>query len=129
MNIDADGMILGRMASTAAQELKDGAEVNIVNAEKAVVTGRREEVFERYRKRRGLGDRERTNYPKAPERIVRRTVRGMLPDTAEGREAVKRLRTYRGNPSEMEADETDIKTTDDLQGRNWVTIQEVTDHI
>lgn len=129
MNIDADGMILGRMASTAAQELKDGADVNIVNAEKAVVTGRREEIFERYRKRRGLGDRDRANYPKAPERIVRRTVRGMLPDTAEGRAAVKRLRTYRGNPSEMETEDVDIKTTDDLQGRNWVTVQEITDHI
>lgn len=129
MNIDADGMILGRMASTAAQELKEGEDVTIVNAEKAVVTGRREEVFERYRKRRQLGDRKRMNFPKAPERIVRRTVRGMLPDTAEGKEAAKRLRTHRGNPSEMETVDADIKTTDDLQGRNWVTIQEITDHI
>ncbi|HNR58089.1 MAG TPA: uL13 family ribosomal protein, partial [Methanothrix sp.] len=42
MIIDASGMILGRLSSLAASELLAGEEIYIVNAEKAIISGRRE---------------------------------------------------------------------------------------
>lgn len=127
ITIDADGKILGRLAVQAAEYLKQGDEVFIINAEEAVVTGRREEIFENYREKRNIGSREKGPFfPKAPDRILKRTIRGMLPKTNTGRQAFKRLRTYTGNPDGLETGETtDIKTVSDLQGRNYVSLQEI----
>ncbi|MEM4593785.1 MAG: uL13 family ribosomal protein, partial [Zestosphaera sp.] len=44
--IDAEGAILGRLASRIAQLLKEGYEVYVVNAEKAVVSGEKQRVIE-----------------------------------------------------------------------------------
>lgn len=123
-------MILGRMAVTAAEHLKDGNNVYVINADQAVVTGDRENVFDKYRKKQEIGNRESgPHYPKAPDRMVKRTIKGMLPKNKEGREAFKRLRTYSGNPDGLEADDIETKTTADLQGRNYVSLQEITAHM
>lgn len=47
--IDAEGAILGRLASKVAQFLKEGYEVYVVNAEKAVVSGEKQRVIEGYK--------------------------------------------------------------------------------
>ncbi len=128
--IDAEGTILGRMAVTVAEHLKDGTDVYVINADKAIVTGDRENVFNKYRKRQELGNRESgPHYPKAPARIVKRTIKGMLPKNKDGRQAFKRLRTYSGNPDGLEADDIEMKTAADLKGRNYVSIQEITAHM
>lgn len=128
--IDANGTILGRMATTAAQYLKEGEDVEIINAEKAVVTGRKEDVFEKYTAKRERGSRDHgPYYPKAPDRIVKKTITGMLPKNNDGREVSKRLRTYRGNPDGLDADAADLKTTADLKGREYVSIEEISAHM
>ncbi len=108
--INAEGLILGRLASKVAKMLLEGEEVVIVNAEKAIITGNREDIFAKYKQRTEL--RTRTNprkgpfYPKRSDEIVRRTVRGMLPwKTDRGRRAFKRLRVYVGVPREFEGKE------------------------
>ncbi|MBP1911914.1 50S ribosomal protein L13 [Thermococcus stetteri] len=108
--INAEGLILGRLASKVAKMLLEGEEVVIVNAEKAVITGNREDIFAKYKQRTEL--RTRTNprrgpfYPKRSDEIVRRTVRGMLPwKTDRGRKAFKRLKVYVGIPKEFEGKE------------------------
>ncbi|AIU69795.1 50S ribosomal protein L13 [Thermococcus eurythermalis] len=108
--INAEGLILGRLASKVAKMLLEGEEVVIVNAEKAVITGNREDIFAKYKQRTEL--RTRTNprrgpfYPKRSDEIVRRTVRGMLPwKTDRGRKAFKRLKVYVGVPKEFEGKE------------------------
>jgi large subunit ribosomal protein L13 len=105
--INAEGLILGRLASKVAKMLLEGEEVVIVNAEKAVITGNREDIFAKYKQRTEL--RTRTNprrgpfYPKRSDELVRRTVRGMLPwKTDRGRKAFKRLKVYVGVPKEFE---------------------------
>ncbi|ASJ08619.1 50S ribosomal protein L13 [Thermococcus siculi] len=105
--INAEGLILGRLASKVAKMLLEGEEVIIVNAEKAVITGNREDIFAKYKQRTEL--RTRTNprrgpfYPKRSDELVRRTVRGMLPwKTDRGRKAFKRLKVYVGVPKEFE---------------------------
>ncbi|MBI5252961.1 MAG: 50S ribosomal protein L13 [Euryarchaeota archaeon] len=114
MIIDATNLILGRMASVAAKELLKGEKVIIVNAEESVISGARSSILEKYRERRERKSivnpaRHGPFFPRRPEGIVRRAVRGMLPyKKAKGRNAFKNLKVYIGIPKELEGKE--IKT-------------------
>jgi large subunit ribosomal protein L13 len=103
MIVDATGLVLGRLASVTATHLLAGDEVKIVNAEKAIITGRRESIYEEYFASRDRGHKERGPYfPRRPEMILKRTVRGMLPyKLKRGRDAMSRLRIYVGVPSDL----------------------------
>ncbi|TLZ90863.1 MAG: 50S ribosomal protein L13, partial [Methanobacteriota archaeon] len=103
--IDATGHVVGRLASILAKRLLNGEEIVIVNAEKAIVTGKRSVVFNEYRTRhqrgsttsrmRGIGP----NYPRRPDLMLRRTISRMMPyQQPRGREALKRLRVYLSVP-------------------------------
>ncbi len=100
--IDAENMVLGRLASVVAKRLLRGEEIVIVNAEKAVIVGHKHFIINKYLERRNIGSvRKGPYYPKMPDRILRRTVRGMLPmKKSSGKEAYRRLRVYMGVPSE-----------------------------
>lgn len=100
---DATGCVLGRLATHAAQDVLDGEDVVIVNCEKAIVTGDKEDVLERYEKKRNAGTaRKGPHFPRVSDRLVKRTVRGMLPySKSRGREAYDRLRCYLGVPDEL----------------------------
>jgi len=101
--IDADGMILGRMASILATRLLAGEEIAVVNAEKAIITGTRARVFSIYRRKRERGSREGGPFfPRRPDHIVKRTIRGMVPYRRErGHNALKRIKVYVGIPKEF----------------------------
>ncbi len=105
--IDATNQILGRLSSIVAKKLLQGYRVVIVNAEKAVVSGKKLRVIQGYK----LLEKVTTHYnpykhgirrPKSPHNILKRTIRGMLPtDKAKGRTAYKHLRVYNGLPPEL----------------------------
>ena len=101
--IDATGLILGRMASVVAKRLLMGEHIAIVNAEKAVISGRRKAIVRRYKERLQIGHYRKGPYwPRRPDRIVWRTIRGMLPRYKEkGKKALKRLRVFIGVPEEL----------------------------
>jgi len=103
MIVDATGLVLGRLASVTAKHLLAGEEVQIVNAEKAIITGRREGIFEEYGIARQRGDKERGPYfPRRPDRIITRTIRGMLPYKMQrGQDALSKLRVFVGVPREF----------------------------
>jgi large subunit ribosomal protein L13 len=103
MIVDATGLVMGRLASVVATQLLAGNEINIVNAEKAIITGRRESIYEEYFACRDRGHKERGPYfPRRPEMIMKRTVRGMLPyKLRRGRDAMSRLRIYVGVPRDL----------------------------
>ena len=105
--IDATDTILGRLASFAAKKALEGYEVIIVNAEKAVITGNRKTVIKEYQEKRQRGNPYKGPFfPKRPDRILRRTIRGMLPwKTHRGRVAFKRVKVYIGIPKELEGKE------------------------
>ncbi|WP_297419981.1 50S ribosomal protein L13 [Thermococcus sp.] len=105
--INAEGLILGRLASKVAKMLLEGEEIVIVNADKAIITGNREDIFAKYKQRTGLKTRSNPRrgpfYPKRSDEIVRRTIRGMLPwKTDRGRKAYRRLKVYAGIPREFQ---------------------------
>ncbi len=105
--IDASGHVLGRLASVIAKRLLNGEKIVVVNAEKAIITGDRDMVFKRYKEKYDRGSKEKGPYfPRHPEKIFKRTVRGMLPwKTKRGREAFRRLRVFMGVPRELEGKE------------------------
>ena len=106
--IDGSEHIMGRLATHVAKQLLDGEDVVVVNAERIVITGKKESILEDYNHRRDLGKtRKGPFYPRMPDRIFRRTVRGMVPyQQPRGRTAYKRLRVYVGVPKELEKEAT-----------------------
>lgn len=105
--INADGMILGRLASILAKRLLAGEEIHIINAEKIVISGDKVTTFGEYKQSVDRGNREFGPYhPKRPDHIVKRTIRGMLPyKRPRGRDAMSRLKTYIGVPEELSREE------------------------
>lgn len=102
--VDASGQILGRLASRVAKLLLDGKKVIVFNAEKAVLSGDKGRIVEKFRvryARRTLKNPEKLGHrePRTPHGILRKAIRGMLPrKKPKGREAFKRLRVYSGMP-------------------------------
>jgi len=105
--IDGTGLVLGRLSSWIAKQLMNGEEVVVVNAEKIIITGgRRYQIEDKLRKRARA---THTNpqrgpfYPRFPDRILRRTVRGMLPwKTTTGRKAFRNLQAFIEVPEHLE---------------------------
>ncbi|MDZ5812820.1 50S ribosomal protein L13 [Halorubrum sp. AD140] len=103
--VDARDCILGRVSSKVAQRALAGETVAVVNAERAVITGNEEATMDTYHTRAELGSDSGPYYPKRPDRIFKRAIRGMLPyKTEDGREAFSNVRVYVGNPYERDED-------------------------
>jgi large subunit ribosomal protein L13 len=105
--VDATGLILGRLASVVAKQLLTGERVVILNAEKALISGRRRGIIRAAKQRlerRTLGSKAKgPKHPRRPDGIVRRTVRGMLPrNKPRGHAAYKRLSVFIGVPVDYE---------------------------
>ena len=127
--VDASDCILGRVASQVAERALDGKRVAVVNAEAAVITGREEEVIGKYQQRRELGSDRGPTYPKRPDRIFKRSVRGMVPHKRpRGREAYENVRVYVGNPYDEEAAERLPDTSlDRLSNIKFVSLGDISE--
>ena len=110
--IDADGQVLGRIATVAARLLQGkhkatytpfidtGDHVVIVNAAKVKLTGRKEDQ-KIYRQHSGYEgglreQRARIVRQRHPERLVEDAVHGMLPKTTLGQAMYRKLKVYAG---------------------------------
>jgi len=135
MIIDASDAVLGRLASEAAKELKKGEEVIIVNAEKAVISGSNKMIQKNYDMKRARGGNAKKGpyISRMPDRLVRRTIRGMLPmDKSTGREMFKKLKVYIGVPADVKEKPIVIEaitTKKRLKDAKYVTILELSRHL
>ncbi|MBN2431789.1 MAG: 50S ribosomal protein L13 [Acidobacteria bacterium] len=110
--VDAEGMVLGRLATQVAHILAGkhkasyvpfldcGDSVIVINAAKVEMTGRKLEQ-KVYRHHTGyLGHLKEVKAKRLlaqrPERIIEHAVRGMLPKNKMGRQMIKKLRVYAG---------------------------------
>jgi large subunit ribosomal protein L13 len=83
--IDADNIVLGRIASVIAKRLLNGEDIVVVNAGKALIQGSRSQIFDDYHAKRTRGSqRKGPFYPAKPERIFKRTVRHSQGHQARG---------------------------------------------
>lgn len=110
--IDADGQVLGRLATQVATLLRgkhkptftpfldSGDQVVVINADKVVLTGRKLEQKVHYRHSGYPGGLREITYQRLmrehPDRVVMYAVRGMLPKNRLGRKLLKKLRIYAG---------------------------------
>ncbi|HJR67929.1 MAG TPA: 50S ribosomal protein L13 [Gemmatimonadaceae bacterium] len=111
--IDADGMVLGRLASEVAKIIRGkhkptftphmdtGDHVIVINASKVRVTGRKAEQKEYFRHTGYMGHERFTPYAtmieKHPERVIEKAVFGMLPKSTLGRQKLRlKLKVYAG---------------------------------
>jgi large subunit ribosomal protein L13 len=117
--IDADGLVLGRLASEVAQRLRGknnpqfvpyadtGEFVVVVNAEKIRLTGRKWDQKVYYRHSGYIGGIKSITAKKLkekkPEEIIRQAVKGMLPKNSLGRKLNNKLKVYAGPKHPHEA--------------------------
>jgi large subunit ribosomal protein L13 len=110
--VDADGLVLGRMAAEVARVLRGkhkpqytphldtGDHVIIVNADKVVLTSDKAAQKDIYRHSGYPGGIRSETYAallaRRPDEAVRRTVRGMLPKNRLGRQMLRKLKVYAG---------------------------------
>ncbi len=127
--VDARDCIMGRVASQVAERALDGERVAVVNAEEAVITGSEEDVMSVYRQRDAVGSDQGPNYPKRPDRIFKRSVRGMVPyKQTRGREALERVRVYVGNPYD-DAAVLEGTSLDRLSNIKFVSLGDVSENL
>lgn len=102
--IDGDGLLVGRLSSVVAKRALAGEEIAVINAEKAVISGSRARVLGNYKHKRERGSREGGPFfPRRPDHILKRTIRGMVPYKRQrGVEAMKRIKIYVGIPCELD---------------------------
>ena len=128
--VDASDCILGRVASLVAERALDGETVAVVNAEEAVITGSEDDIMSTYRKRVEVGSDSGPYYPKRPDRIAKRSIRGMLPHKKQrGREALERVRVYLGNPYDEEGEALPDTSLDRLSNIRFVELGEVSEKL
>jgi large subunit ribosomal protein L13 len=107
--INAEDCIAGRLASLVAKRLLNGEEIRIVNAEKAVISGDPKVVFDIFKGKISRGDPYHGPfYPRRPDMVLKRMVRGMLPKKPRGRDAYKRLKVFISIPEEFKNREFEI---------------------
>jgi large subunit ribosomal protein L13 len=111
--INADGLIVGRMASKVAKKLLNGEKVIIVNAGKAVISGKKKSKVAEAKTFLEVGSPRRGPFHyRRPDRILRKTVRGMLPfKQPKGKNALKKLKVF-------------INVPEDLKDQQMVTFKE-----
>lgn len=138
--INAENQVLGRMASFAAKRALLGEDVIVVNAEKALVSGKKSVIFKDCSRRIGIrnwGNPKRGPYMmKKPDRFVRKTIRGMLPWSksrygSRGRDAFKRIFVFIGVPQEelmridKNFDNSHIQNMATKNLKNYLTVKEM----
>ena len=103
--IDATNATLGRLASYAAKQALLGKKIEIVNCDLAIIAGNPKSIIAHYQKlrKRGGSSLKGPFFPKSPERVLRRTIRAMLPDHKRGRgkEAYKNIMCHNLVPPEL----------------------------
>jgi len=125
--IDGKNATLGRLASYTAKEALKGEDIRIVNCEEIIITGSKKNIKEDLKQKRGrVGTIQKgPKISMASEKLVKRAIRGMLPNHrfGRGREAYQRIKCYVGFPKEFENSNL-IKSGKEKKGK-FVKIKEI----
>lgn len=128
--IDGTNLILGRLCTFTAKHALNGEQIYIINAEKVAISGNKEDVISKYSNRREKGTPfSGPYYPKRPDHIVKRAIRGMLPYKRErGKKALARVKVFIGAPelkSVPEAVSLPGATINDLKLPKYIYVGEL----
>jgi large subunit ribosomal protein L13 len=122
--VDAEGQVLGRLASQVASILRGkikatytphvdtGDHVIVINSDKIVLTGDKLNQKMHYRHSGKVGNLHSVSYGKLMETrsdfVVMQAVKGMLPKNSLGRKMLKKLRVYKGSEHEHQAQKPEV---------------------
>ena len=138
--VDATDMIVGRLCSQIAKLAILGEYILIINAKDAIMSGRRNQILEKYvhlRHIRNLSNPRRGPFHSSrPDTFLRQKIRFMLPKNSRGAEALKRIHVYIvGIPKVktnkyLDQDPIMFKncSVERLRGR-YVTVEDICDHM
>ena len=104
--IDGAGARMGRLASYVAKEALKGEEITVLNCDEVIISGSKKSIEKEFlEKRSRVGHSQKgPRHSQISEKIVKRAIRGMLPEHrfGRGRIAFKRIRCYNKVPKEFE---------------------------
>jgi large subunit ribosomal protein L13 len=129
MIIDATNLIVGRLGTVVAKQALLGEKIDIINSDKAAVSGTREVVLGKFKERV-----ERRKWSKGPhytrdsDMLLKRMIRNMLPyKQTRGEEAFERIKCWMGVPAEFKGKEVTKLDIADVSKLNidYVTISEI----
>lgn len=122
--VDADGIVLGRLATKIADVLRGkdkplftpffdtGDFVVVINAKKIKLTGRKEEQKKYYRHSGYFGGIKEISFERMmathPERVIVHAVKGMLPKNKLNRKILKKLKVYAGSEHKHRAQKPQV---------------------
>lgn len=122
--VDAEGIVLGRLAAKVAKILRGkdkphftpfydtGDFVIVINADKVKLTGKKEAQKVYYRHSGYMGGLKEISYQRMktthPERIITHAVRGMLPKNKLNRKILKKLKVYAGSEHKHQAQKPEV---------------------
>lgn len=130
MIIDAQNAIVGRVATVAAKHALQGEDVVVVNSESAVISGDPLKTREKYYKRRQMTQKANpenaAKWPRRPDLLFKRIIRGMLPKhSGRGKAAARRIRVYLGVPKEYEGKAQKFSHTADKLANKYISMAEL----
>ena len=104
--IDGKNAVLGRLASYVAKQALKGEEIIILNCEEIIITGKKKSIEKDFAKRRSrVGSSQKgPKLAKTSEKMVKRAIRGMLPDhrSGRGKVAFQKIKCYNKVPKEFQ---------------------------
>ncbi len=129
--IDAKDLIVGRLCTFLAKNLLLGESFEVINVDKAILTGRKEQIFGRFKENVERGRPRTGPFVKRRSReLFKRSLRNMLPfKSARGREALSRIKIYKGVPARLQGVETETLQTANVSkvpNLKYVRLEEVT---
>jgi large subunit ribosomal protein L13 len=125
--INAENKVFGRLCSEVAEKLlKYNEKIIVVNSRKAVISGNFENIYAKYFQRTERGGKgnpgNNPKYPRYPDRLVKRSVRGMLPRRPRGVDALKKLTVYIDVPENFKHT---IPEQVKLKNMKYVTLEDI----
>ena len=97
MIVDANGLVAGRLASKMAKKAINGEAVTIINAEKVILVGSKTAIMPKFQQRVDAAVKSNPHYgPKydrLPSKMLRRMIKGMLPNKSRTNERMIKLVT------------------------------------
>lgn len=133
--IDGSNLIMGRLATNVAKRILKNERIDIVNAEKIVMTGSKVNIMEKFVTKSNLAvkgnPRKGPKFPRMPIGIVRYAIRGMLPwKTSKGKSAFKNLKVHVGVPKEFSDVKAEkIETAMNKKEKGFLTIGEISKNL
>ncbi len=128
--INAENLIMGRVASFCAKKALQGEEIIIINSEKAVITGSKKDLLQTFKTRNDLIVKGNPRHgPKAirmPDQILRASIGGMVPKNKTGRNAIAKVKAFIGVPDKFkETEVVDLQNLKVDETKNYLHIGEL----